>query len=716
MTLEIFNLNLPGWDIIVLSIIPAGINFAIFLYASVFMPQNETIRSFAIFVFLLGLWQLGESGVKMSQTAVAGLEWNRISTFVILFVISTGISFILNYTNWKRRVPANLYFFLIFFPAVLCSFIMLARLDQYTISPSIQWHWVINPLPSVFTGTINLWIALGGFAMLTLILVHFRLVRESEIKRKRALLLVIGLSVPVVCGIILEIILPVFLKKDNIPITNSLLSVFSISTLIAIRKYKIFEYSPNYLLGRIKDSMSEGVVIVDNNENVVFANKKFCHLVGDRFDRIENRNINEFLFVQEGTTVTNLEGLGEMQLTSRNGTKTWTMVSGSPYLDERENRIGTIILLANINLLKESEESLRHVVSKLEQVANDLIEIQAVAKVGNWELDFASMEAVWSDVALKIYGLPAGENTQTYETWMRMVHPDDLARVTEETERSGSTLSSSSFYHRIICPDGTVKNILSVSKFKFDSEGKPVGLYGLCHDVTELIGLQEKLKASNHELKTFIYRSSHDLRTPLTSIMGLLEVADLEITDPKAREYFAYIDTLSKKMDHLSLTLINVMSVRDHRLKMNDVDLGKLLDEIVRSLKYTEGFDSITFHVEDHIRESIQTDRMLLQGILFNLIENAIMYRNRNLSEPLITIRITEDPKNILIEVIDNGIGIKEEGHDKVFDMFFRATNLSIGSGLGLYMVRSSVEHLGGSILLESREMEGTRFSVSLPK
>ncbi len=581
MRAELFNLNFPGWDIIALSLLPATINFAIFLYTTLFMPQSETTRSFSIFVFLLGLWQAGEGLVKMSQTPEAGLEWNRISTFIIVFVISAGLSFVLDYTKWKKRIPVNLYFFLIFFPAIFCSFLIVARLDMYTIIQSYQWFWVINPVPSVFTGIIYLWAALGGLVVLALLLFHFRSIRESEIKRKRSLLLIVGLSIPIISGITVEIILPFFLKQDNVPITNSLLSVFSVSTLIAIRRYKIFEYSPNYLWGKIKDAMTEGVIIIDNNEKVVFANKVFCKLVGFGFDKIENRNINEFLFGGEETSGMNMAGLGEIRITARDGTKKWVMVSGSPYLDEKGNTIGTILLLANI---------------------------------------------------------------------------------------------------------------------------------------TERVGLEEKLKASNHDLKTFIYRSSHDLRTPLASVLGLMELAKIEITDPKAREYFGYIDSLTKKMDHLLLTLIQVMSVRDHVLKIEDVDPGELLNEIVRSLKYQEGYDLINFTVENHMSERVRTDRMLLHNSVFNLMENALLYRKRDASDPQITVKITEDAKSILIEVIDNGIGIKEEDQKKVFDMFFRATRLSIGSGLGLYMVKTSVDRLGGRVYLESHEGEGTRFTVVLPK
>lgn len=581
MMLELFSLDFTRWEVVLLSLLPAIINFLIFIYTSVFIPQNNSTRSFSIFVFLLGLWQIAEAFIKMSYTAEQALEWKRISVLIIPVVIAAGIYFVLDYTHWKKKLAVNLLFFLVFIPVLTCLFIVVARLDSYVAIFSSKWYWVLNPLPSYYTGIIYFLTSLGALLMLAMLLFHHWEARANEIKRKRALLLLIGFSIPAISGIVAEGMFPLLLGIDNLPVTNSLLTIFSITTLIAIRKFGIFEYSPNYLWTRIKDTLKEGVVIVDNKELVVYANKEFCKLLEYNFEQIENKNINEILFGSEDAGFGKVGKRGEVHITAQNGKKIWVLVSGSAYIDDKGNTLGTIILLANIS---------------------------------------------------------------------------------------------------------------------------------------ERVELEENLKASNHDLKTFIYRLSHDLRTPLTSVMGLTELAKLEISDAKASEYFGYIDGLTKNMDHLLLTLIQVMSVRDHSLKINEVDAGELVYEIVRSLRYTEEYDSINFLIDKQLNTPIQTDRTLLHSILYNLIENAIKYRKRELLKPQITIHLTEDAKNVLIEVIDNGIGIKKEVQGNLFDMFFRASNLSVGSGLGLYMVKTSVDRLGGSVFLESQVAKGTTFTVVLPK
>jgi PAS domain S-box-containing protein len=114
-----------------------------------------------------------------------------------------------------------------------------------------------------------------------------------------------------------------------------------------------------------------------------------------------------------------------------------------------------------------------------------LNEAQAIAHVGSWELDFATGEAVWSDEALRIYGLTPEENDQSYESWLSFVHPDDLDYVIAEIEKSHADLSRSNLYHRIIRKDGVIKHLYSTTEFDF-KEGKPIGVHGVCHDITNI--------------------------------------------------------------------------------------------------------------------------------------------------------------------------------------------------------------------------------------
>lgn len=129
-------------------------------------------------------------------------------------------------------------------------------------------------------------------------------------------------------------------------------------------------------------------------------------------------------------------------------------------------------------LREQAEQNMRHSERRLN-------EAQAVAHVGSWELDFATGVALWSDEALRIYGLTPDENHQSYESWLSFIHPDDLDHVLASIKESQATLSNSALYHRIICKDGTVKYLYSQTEFDFNND-KPVGLHGVCHDITDI--------------------------------------------------------------------------------------------------------------------------------------------------------------------------------------------------------------------------------------
>ena len=149
-----------------------------------------------------------------------------------------------------------------------------------------------------------------------------------------------------------------------------------------------------------------------------------------------------------------------------------------------------------INLL--NDENIRAIVTNLHDVTEKkitaekirenesrLVKAQAIAHIGSWEINFETNIAVWSAEACRIYGLEPDDNIQTYETFLSFIHPEDLDFVTKKVNESMANALDTSFQHRIICMDGTVRHIYSERKFEFDSTGKPIGLYGIAHDITE---------------------------------------------------------------------------------------------------------------------------------------------------------------------------------------------------------------------------------------
>jgi PAS domain S-box-containing protein len=186
----------------------------------------------------------------------------------------------------------------------------------------------------------------------------------------------------------------------------------------------------------------------------------------------------------------------------------WSEISFYP-IQKGDEIIGTACFSHNITERKIFERELEKNTNELIATKNALEynesrlkQAQTIAHVGNWELNFETNISVWSDEAYSIYGLSPHENELSYESWLSFIHPEDLAAVKKEIRKARISLADITFYHRIIRKDGAVRHILSENKFEFNSEGHPIGLYGIVRDITEKKLAEEKLLRSEKIYKT----------------------------------------------------------------------------------------------------------------------------------------------------------------------------------------------------------------------
>lgn len=245
-------------------------------------------------------------------------------------------------------------------------------------------------------------------------------------------------------------------------------------------------------------------------------------------------------------------------------------------------------------------------------------------------------------------------------------------------------------------------------------ENQTIGIYGVYIDITERKRVEEELKIRNGELDNFVYKVSHDLRAPLSSILGLVNLAKLPGNTDNPMDY---IDIIGTKVEHLDHFIGDVLS-HSKNLKMEistaKVDFDRIINQTFSDLNYLEGTQEMRRHIKIEGIE-FYSDPWRISEILRNLISNAIKYRRLENVLSEINIKITIDHLRAEIIFSDNGIGISEVSLAKIFEMFYRATEQSDGSGIGLYIVKNAVEKLGGQIYVASRVGQGTRFNIILP-
>ena len=224
-----------------------------------------------------------------------------------------------------------------------------------------------------------------------------------------------------------------------------------------------------------------------------------------------------------------------------------------------------------------------------------------------------------------------------------------------------------------------------------------------------------QLVKANAELDRFVYSASHDLRAPLSSISGIINLTNKTEELTELKEYLQMIQGRVGVLDKFITDIIQYS--RNTRLEVvrETLDLEQLVNEVVDGLKFNEGVNRIEFKLHVPQGTKITTDTVRLRMVLNNLVSNAVRYHDKLKESQFIEIAFRSGNPHVEISVKDNGQGIRPEHLEKIFDMFYRTASSTGGSGLGLYIAREAAARMGGSISVRSVYGNGSTFNLLLP-
>ena len=265
-------------------------------------------------------------------------------------------------------------------------------------------------------------------------------------------------------------------------------------------------------------------------------------------------------------------------------------------------------------------------------------------------------------------------------------------------------------------PDDLTPLFQSISD-SYDHHEKENKLLGRVLNLSseELFATNTKLRKRNQELDKFVYSTSHDLRAPLTSIMGLLQLIEME-NDPKnINKFLELIKTSAINLDNFIKDIVDYTHNNKKDIEYGKIDFEELVSSCLAKVNYMPSSYAVEKNVSVNSRIPFYSDYRRLGNLLTNLISNAIKYCNSSRNDCYLNIAIETDEDQAQIAVEDNGIGIDPDHIDKVFDMFYRASDDSKGSGIGLYIVKEIVDKLNGTITVASELRKGTIFQITLP-
>ncbi len=387
------------------------------------------------------------------------------------------------------------------------------------------------------------------------------------------------------------------------------------------------------------------------------------------------------------------------------GTFRWILERGSGVAMDQGGKIiratGTIVDIhekkANENEIKRQEQLFSHLFSN--------------APVGIVFLDEKLIVRQVNPGFSEIFGYSA-DDIEGKELDHRIV-PDDLleeSKTLNRFTRSGRPQKLETY--RLNADNEPVPVIIYSIPVIFQKQ--TIGIYGLYVDITDRVKAEKELEVRNLELDNFVYKVSHDLRAPLSSIMGLVNIVNQERGSDSVYDYIDMIENRIKQLDHFISDILSHSKNLKLDVNYSKIDFHEIIEECFNSISYLPQTSKIKKII--NIRGcDFYSDQWRINEILRNLISNAVKYYSTRRDEPFIEIDILVERTYAAIYFGDNGIGITEDRAPKVFEMFYRATEHGEGSGIGLYIVKNAIERLGGVIRLRSEANKGTSFEITLP-
>ena len=302
-------------------------------------------------------------------------------------------------------------------------------------------------------------------------------------------------------------------------------------------------------------------------------------------------------------------------------------------------------------------------------------------------------------------------------------HPDDI----EEERRQAKEM----FAHgrdcfkmekRYICKGGcTIWTNFSLTIIRDEDQNMQMAI-ALLEDITEKKEAEEKLKEQNQmllkmneELNHFVYRTSHDLRAPITSLMGLVNITEMADNEAERAKYLSMMNKQLHYLDGVIKEIIDYRKVSAGEVRINQISLSEKVADVMQHFQFLPNYDKMEKKIQITGDVPFYSDETKLNIILNNLISNAIKYSDSNKKQPYLHINIQISLQEVIFDIKDNGIGIESVHLPKIFNMFFRATSKQNGTGLGLYIVSEALNKLGAKISVSSELHKGTHFSLIIP-
>ncbi len=478
-------------------------------------------------------------------------------------------------------------------------------------------------------------------------------------------------------------------------------------------------------LSLIATKTKSSVIIASAKGQIEWVNQAFTKITGYTSEEAFGKKPGDFLqgpltdpvvTARISASLSRREAIEEVIVNYRKSSEIYyNNLEIIPIIDENGE------LLNFVALQKDITNEYKHKF-EIEAMNSRFALIAEKSKLGMWEWEIDSQLCKWSDTLVEIFDVNRADIEHDYfGFWFSRISPEFIGPVRESIERLlGGLEEYNELELKVITGNnGTEKVIKSLTVAERDNSGRVIRLFGTNIDVTQerefeanILRKNTELSKINHELDNFVYSVSHDLRSPLLSIKGLIDIVTVDTTlSSKGKEFLKLIGVSVSRLDENIKEILDYS--RNSRLGVEFVDfnLEELIVTIFDDLRYSTG-NPIEFSLNIEGAALIHSDKTRIDTVLKNIIGNAVKYLKKGATDSYVKLKVSSNDSETRITVHDNGIGMDEKTKLKVFDMFFRGTNQGAGTGLGLYICSEVIGKIGGRIEVESTLGVGTTFSI----
>lgn len=481
---------------------------------------------------------------------------------------------------------------------------------------------------------------------------------------------------------------------------------------------------------QIVETAQEGIWVIDEHDKTIFVNKAMLEMVEYGRDEMIGKDIFYFMASESVKKAaeelahrrTGKGGQYQVKYISKTGKEVWANISANTLFNEDGSYRGSLAMITDITERKKFETTLL-------RRDNQLMLASEIAGLGYWEYDVLRDTFIFNDQFYNVYKTSAatvGGYTMSSARYTELfVHPDDaeiISKSVVDSIMSGDTHFNFKAEHRIIFSDGENGFISVHFRAVKDENGQTIKHFGVNQNITdrkkeelEKLALIHNLQTKNNNLQQFSYIVSHNLRSPIAKIRGLIQIID---DSPEEKDLIIkMIENEATNLDQVVTDINVIVSARKtDPEKREPVFFDKKLSQIIQVLDNEIIKKGVTITRDFSRIESIVSIKSYIYSIVYNLVSNAIKYRSPDRSLRIhVSTQILENM--VCLSVSDNGRGIDMQKYaGKVFGLYKRFHHDSIpGRGVGLHLVRTHAEALGGRAEVESIVNEGSTFKIYLP-